>query len=86
MHRVLPTSTVACVSKTPLRRARASRRPVLYAVAGLALAALSVAATEAVSFLWNGSPYPSADPDTVAQRLMVRPRNHRCSGNWQVVK
>ena len=33
------------------------------------LAALSVAAAEAGNSVWNGAPYPSADPDAVAQRL-----------------
>ncbi|MFE9999822.1 hypothetical protein [Streptomyces avermitilis] len=33
------------------------------------LVALSVAAAEAANSVWNGAPYPSADPDAVAQRL-----------------
>ncbi|MEV6731442.1 hypothetical protein [Streptomyces sp. NPDC051364] len=33
------------------------------------LVALSVAAATAANRVWNGAPYPSADPDAVAQRL-----------------
>ncbi|MEU7406729.1 hypothetical protein [Streptomyces sp. NPDC044948] len=53
------------MSKTLLRRVRVSRRSVLWAVTGLALVALSFATRS----LWNGVPYPSADPGMVAQRL-----------------
>lgn len=36
------------------------------------MVALSVAAVVAGNFVWNGAPYPSADPDAVAQRLKDR--------------
>ncbi|MFE7753063.1 hypothetical protein [Streptomyces sp. NPDC057428] len=60
--------------KTPvrIRRVRASGRPVLYAVTGLVIVALSVAAVVAGNFVWNGAPYPSAAPDAVAKRLKDR--------------
>ncbi|WP_327334094.1 hypothetical protein [Streptomyces anulatus] len=58
--------------KTLVRRARASGRPVLYAVTGLVTVALSTAAVVAGNFMWNGAPYPSADPDAVAKRLKDR--------------
>lgn len=66
------TPTVTCMFKTPVRRARASGRPVLYAVTGLVMVTLSVAAVVAGNFVWNGTPYPSVDPDAVAQRLKAR--------------
>ncbi|MFD7833954.1 hypothetical protein [Streptomyces sp. NPDC059761] len=58
--------------KSLVRRARASGRSVLYAVTGLVMVVLSVAAVAAGNFVWNGAPYPSADPDVVAQRLKAR--------------
>ncbi|MCX4673553.1 hypothetical protein OG453_44155 [Streptomyces sp. NBC_01381] len=61
--------------KTAVRRVRASGRSVPYAVTGLVLVALSVAVAVAgsvVGNVWNGAPYPSADPDAVAQRLKDR--------------
>ncbi|MEV0774552.1 hypothetical protein [Streptomyces sp. NPDC050428] len=58
--------------KTPVCRVRASGRPVLYATAGLVLAALLVAAAVAGGCVWNGTPYPLVDPDAVAQRLKDR--------------
>ncbi|WP_405796848.1 hypothetical protein [Streptomyces sp. NBC_01506] len=61
--------------KTLVRRVRAAGRLVTYAAAGLVLVALSVLAVAAgglVSAVWNGEPYPDADPDAVAQRLKDR--------------
>lgn len=58
--------------KSLVSRARASGRPILYAVTGLVMVALPVVAVVAGYVVWNGAPYPSADPDTVAQRLKAR--------------
>ncbi|MFI6948027.1 hypothetical protein [Streptomyces sp. NPDC050422] len=54
--------------KTPVRRARTFGRSALYAVTGVVLVAAAVAGNA----VWNGTPYPSADPDAVAQRLKAR--------------
>ncbi|WP_381790694.1 hypothetical protein [Streptomyces niveus] len=54
---------------------RAAGRSVLYAATGLVLVGLSAAAVAAgglVLSVWNGEPYPSTDPDAVAQRLKDR--------------
>ncbi|WP_405615532.1 hypothetical protein OG292_20605 [Streptomyces sp. NBC_01511] len=69
------TPNVARMFKLPVRRVRAFGLSVLIAAAGLAVIPLSVAAAAAgnlASEMWNGPPYPSADPDTVAQRLKDR--------------
>ncbi|WP_405691487.1 hypothetical protein [Streptomyces sp. NBC_00057] len=58
--------------KSPVCRARVSGRSVLYAVTGLVMVALLVAAVVAGNVVWNGAPYPSADPNAVAQRLKAR--------------
>ncbi|MFI8437373.1 hypothetical protein ACIGJO_27260 [Streptomyces sp. NPDC079020] len=58
--------------KIPVRRALVSGRPALYAVGGLVVTGLLVAAAVAGRAVWNGTPYPSADPDAVAQRLQSR--------------
>ncbi|MEW1930199.1 hypothetical protein [Streptomyces sp. NPDC088360] len=62
--------------KTPVRRVRAFGRPIPHAVAGLALAvAVAVVGNLVVGQVgkvWNGEPYPSVDPDAVAQRLKDR--------------
>ncbi|WP_405661865.1 hypothetical protein [Streptomyces sp. RK9] len=62
--------------KSRVSRARTSGRSVLYAVAGIVMAALLVAAVAAGNAawisVWNGAPYPSVDPDAVAQRLKAR--------------
>ncbi|WP_158828001.1 hypothetical protein [Streptomyces sp. NRRL S-118] len=55
-----------------VRKARVSGRSVAYAVTGLVTVALLVAAVVAARAVWNGTPYPSADPDAVAQRLKAR--------------
>lgn len=68
----LPVSTVAGMFTRRVSRDRASGRSVLSAVAGLVMAALLVAAVAAGNLVWNGEPYPSADPDAVAQRLKAR--------------
>ncbi|QKW66010.1 hypothetical protein HUT15_36365 (plasmid) [Streptomyces sp. NA03103] len=65
MRRTRLVPTVTSMSKTLLRQVRISRRSALWAVTGLALVALSFAAHP----VWNGTPYPSADPDLVAERL-----------------
>lgn len=64
--------TVTCMFKSPVCRARVSGRSVLYAVTGLVMVALLVAAVVAGNVVWNGAPYPSADPNAVAQRLKAR--------------
>ncbi|MFF2184968.1 hypothetical protein [Streptomyces sp. NPDC058155] len=61
--------------KIPAGGVRTAGRSVLYAATGLVLVGLSVAAVAAGNFalnVWNGPPYPSTDPDTVAQRLKDR--------------
>ncbi|MFD0417962.1 hypothetical protein [Streptomyces sp. NPDC127108] len=58
--------------KTSVRDTRTSGRSVLHADTGLALVTLTVGAVVAGNSVWNGAPYPSADPDAVAQRLKVR--------------
>ncbi|MFI2437091.1 hypothetical protein [Streptomyces sp. NPDC018693] len=60
------------MSKSRVRGARAFGRSVLYAVTALVMMALVVAAVVAGNVLWNGAPYPSVDPDAVAQRLKAR--------------
>ncbi|MFD7091030.1 hypothetical protein ACFV94_24985 [Streptomyces sp. NPDC059896] len=60
------------MSQSPVRGAQPSGRSVLYAVTGLMMAALLATAVVAGNVVWNGTPYPSADPDTVAQRLKAR--------------
>ncbi|MFE4916365.1 hypothetical protein ACFRCX_33245 [Streptomyces sp. NPDC056652] len=60
------------MSQSPERGAWPSGRSVLYAVTGLMMAALLATAVVAGNVVWNGTPYPSADPDTVAQRLKQR--------------
>ncbi|MGW2182909.1 hypothetical protein ACWCXX_33535 [Streptomyces sp. NPDC001732] len=60
------------MSKSPVRRTRVSKRSVLYAVIGLATVALLAATVVAGNAVWNGAPYPSVDPDAVAQRLKSR--------------
>lgn len=72
MRRAMLTPTVACMFKSPIRGARPSRHPTLYAIAGIVLVALSVAAMVAGNYVWNGASYPSAVPDAVAKRLKVR--------------
>ncbi|MFE2746178.1 hypothetical protein ACFXKX_17800 [Streptomyces scopuliridis] len=58
--------------KGPVRRARASGRSVPYTFTGLVMVALLAAAAVAGNVVWNSAPYPSADPDAVAQRLKAR--------------
>ncbi|WP_371614262.1 hypothetical protein [Streptomyces sp. NBC_00454] len=58
--------------KSLVRRARVPGRSVLYAVTGLVMVVLAVAAVVAGNLVWNGAPYPSADPAVVAQRLKDR--------------
>ncbi|MBW1604217.1 hypothetical protein JJV70_19350 [Streptomyces sp. JJ66] len=65
--------------KTPARRARAFGWAALAVVTALVLSALLVfvaVAANAVAVvgnaLWNGAPYPPADPDAVAHRLKAR--------------
>ncbi|WP_399921666.1 hypothetical protein [Streptomyces kanamyceticus] len=64
------------MAKTSVRTLRAVLRPALYATAGLALAALTVAAVTTGNSmwksLWNGTPYPLVDPGAVTQRLKDR--------------
>ncbi|MCX5115318.1 hypothetical protein OOK13_44205 [Streptomyces sp. NBC_00378] len=60
------------MSKSPVRRTRVSGRSVLYAVIGLVTVALLAASVVAGNAVWNGAPYPTADPDVVAQRLKAR--------------
>lgn len=72
MRRTTLTLTVTCMFKTPVHRVRASGPAVRYAVTGLVLIALSVPAAVAGNSVWNGAPYPTADPDAVAQRLKDR--------------
>ncbi|HET6855611.1 MAG TPA: hypothetical protein VFH94_00745 [Streptomyces sp.] len=60
-----------------VRRVRVSRRPVLRAATGLLVAALLTAGALSAAFVWNGSPYPAADPDLVAQRLKNRSEDVR---------
>ncbi|WP_409055894.1 hypothetical protein [Streptomyces sp. SYP-A7185] len=58
--------------KISLRRAPAAGRSVVVPVVAAAVVALSAAAAVAGNSVWNGEPYPSADPDAVAQRLNDR--------------
>ncbi|MFG2502569.1 hypothetical protein ACGFSB_30690 [Streptomyces sp. NPDC048441] len=58
--------------KVRVSRARTSGRCVLYAITGLAMMALLVAAVVLGNVVWNGTPYPPASPDAVAQRLKAR--------------
>ncbi|MFF3325284.1 hypothetical protein [Streptomyces sp. NPDC002889] len=58
--------------KSLVSRARAYRRSVLYAVTGLVMVALLGVAVVAGNVVWDGAPYPSADPNAVAQRLKAR--------------
>lgn len=66
------TPNVTFMIKSLARGTRTSGRSVLYAVTGLTVVALSVAAVVAGDFVWNGAPYPSGDPAAVAQRLKAR--------------
>lgn len=72
MRRAMPAPTVTCMFQSPVRRVRTSGRSVLYAVTGLVMVALLVGVVVAGNAVWNGAPCPSADPDTVAQRLKSR--------------
>ncbi|MFD8414666.1 hypothetical protein ACFV2Q_23400 [Streptomyces sp. NPDC059650] len=58
--------------KSLVTKARVSKRSVLHAVTGLVMVALPVVAVVAGNAMWNGAPYPSVDPDAVAQRLRAR--------------
>lgn len=75
MRRDMLRSSFTYMFKTPVRGVRASGRPARYVATGLVVVALSVAAAVAGSLawkIWNGAPYPSTDPDAVAQRLKDR--------------
>ncbi|TXR99915.1 hypothetical protein EAO73_28875 [Streptomyces sp. col6] len=57
---------------TPERGARSSGRTVVLTAAALVTAVLSVAAVIAGNRVWQGAPYPTVDPDAVAQRIKDR--------------
>lgn len=55
-----------------IARTQAPRRSVRYPVTVFATLALLATTSLAARLAWNGEPYPSADPDAVAERLKTR--------------